>query len=313
MSKAMVLLLCGLLAESTGPRDGADSELHRELIKSMRAAIPERGAVHAHVLNTADGSRRLVGFDYATGAYYVASSGHVSGSDTRGGSFSGAPGSGLTADQRSSGLVTGRHAIEAVVPGVIAWEFVHDSGLMTELWRETDGYRVKRTSENGQRYPRSLPPGFTAPVRTMVYHVSKAGRVTRVECLDNPVLSKAFDYSDEAAARYGVVRADGGGTRRVLDLRLEPSATPGDFEASAVERLALAADLSSALPGSARRTNAAGSAAVGSEATTTSPERAAGVLAAPDVSLSRAAWRWWAAGGGVAIIALALWLKRRTA
>lgn len=295
-------------------------ELRAELIEKLRSASPLAGAVHVHFQHVMmPAQRRLIGFDYGSGAYYEISSSYVTGCDVRRQAFSGTPRTGGIARSDSDGTDSGRGGLDPFVPGLIAWEFIREPGLMTEVRRDGDAYLVERVSPHGARYPRPLPEGFSAPIARVIYRFSAEGLLRQLDrhFLPGPGFGEhreliEFDLGQEMYAKYGV---DPGGSNRqwhVLSFRFDQHARSDDFSLEGVETLALAAGFKDTSTTSAPQL----SGGMHRRSTSTPPvvitpaEAGARVPAPPQTYVERT-WTWWAAGTGVGVIVLALWLKRR--
>lgn len=207
-----------------------------------------------------------------------------------------------------------RWTVEQYIPGAIAWQFLRDPALIQKVEREGDGYRVTRTSSNGRLYPPTLPNGITAEQRTLVYHIDAGGKVVRVDNVWKDGSAREYDYADAALAKVGVVREAARGTKQLIDSRIDSKANPKDFERGSVESLAVGLHLIADYPAATTQ----GSSAVpksfaGPPAVVVAPERAAQSVGSVPSSFAQRTWRWWAAGTGIGVIVLALWLRRRMA
>lgn len=192
---------------------------------------------------------------------------------------------------------------------------------MTEVWKETEGYRVRRVAQHGANYPRPLPEGFSAPIVRVTYHFNARGLLLKMDeetLPSGPFTAKsrtvALDTTDEVYARYGADRDGASDQWRLVSFRFDEKARPADFTLEGVEELAIKSDVAGVQAELSRPPKVTARRDYESPpARTFTPEQAAEAVSSVPPRLWQRTWRWWAAGGGLAIIALALWLKRRTA
>lgn len=311
------LCICLLMCWVAGPlrADGASSTEPREqLLDLLRRTVPTAGAVHLQFYEPARQFRVMMGFDYSTGAFYFGHHANVVGVSTTGVSFSGPPVPDGVAMRTDRASVSERWTLEPYIPGIITWEFLRDPELLQRVEVDAEGFRVTRTSPGGKRYPVPPAPGFVIEDRTLTYHIDKNGRVTRIGNFWRNGSAREFDYSDAELAKVGAVRDARKGTQQLIEFRHEPTASAAAFERDSVEALAVRLHLIADSPEAVSPSTPVSPPSVRQPPVQTiDADRAALATAVPADNFWRRTWRWWAAGTGVGVIVVALWLKRRAA
>lgn len=279
--------------------------------------LPKQGAVHLHYQEIMTGKRVLVGYDFASGAYYKAFSTYVGGRAVDGTRYSGRPVAGQVQQESSLGPEIRDATFDDFMPVTVSVAFLNNPKIIDSVRVSEAGYELSATTPRGLRYEEEMPPGFDVSPRTVIYRFDLDGRLISAENYLSSGETIVWNYDESPLAHLGIVHWASKNTRFLIDYRVDPVADPEHFSMFGVERLAVAAALiEDSQPlwfgKQIRQHHPNGEAsrrAKGSGVQLT-PQEAAQLDASPrQAPTSRASW--YLVGAGVAVVVLGIWLKRR--
>ncbi len=235
----LTALIAVLSLSPSGWCAGADPR--DALLERIRAHVLTEGEVHALYFEPVKRVRFLVGFDFSSGAWYLAWGDTVVGRDPQGREFQGrplpgrvtlyAPGSGMAPDC----------ALDGKFPFVITRDLASRPEVIENVREAENGdISFSATFPAGKR-GMVLPAGADLTPKTVSYRVGRFGELISASNYGGGTREWTWSYEAPGDRERGI--ASRGGAERVsspqlVEFRHEPVSDPGRFSASAVESLA---------------------------------------------------------------------------